>query len=168
MLNTAQTCLRNKESFNLYYREADRNDSTLNLEDTSYNFLDQLTADYVYRSPSNLLLNYERRTVSLKGNATGIYIAFQDTGACISLITVQVYYKLCPSFTEKYAHFARTPTAGLNLVKVTGQCVNHASGVTLPEYVCQIDESWIFLKGECTCELGYVEKNGSTCIGKLF
>ena len=154
-----------KEFFNLYYTEADGNMSTL--DETSYNLIDKLTADHVYGYQDVPVLNYETRALTLKGNITGIYLAFQDTGACISLISVQVYYKLCPAVTTGYARFSRTPAAATNPVNVEGQCVDHASAVVSPEYFCLSDGYWQFLKGDCTCEQEYVGKNGNKCIGML-
>ena len=157
-----------KESFNLYYHEAGRNYSTMTLDATSYFLVDKLTARHVYDSQDDLILNYETRAVSLNKNGTGIYFAFQDTGACITLMTVQVYYKLCQSITANYAHFASTPATAFNPVMVTGQCIRHAGAVTPPMSLCKSDGSWYFLNGGCTCEPGFEETDGSTCTRKVF
>ena len=40
----------------------------------------------------------------------GVYFSFLDTGSCMSLLAVKIYYVACRNVTANYAHFAETPT----------------------------------------------------------
>lgn len=38
----------------------------------------------------------------------GVYFAFQDQGACATLLAVRVYYVACPQVVENLAYFEET------------------------------------------------------------
>lgn len=72
--------------------------------------------------------NMERRTIG-GFKKRGIYIAFQDTGACMSLLKIKVYYNTCDNVVRNLAIFPQTTTGSdvTDLVSVTGKCVIDSS-----------------------------------------
>ena len=63
----------------------------------------------------------------------GFYIAAQDQGACMSILSLRVYYFYCPKVVKGLATFSRTVsgngTASLDYVE--GVCVPNAN-ITTP------------------------------------
>ncbi len=99
----------------------------------------------------------------------GVYFAFRDQGACISLLAIRVYYITCPEVTASFAAFPATPT-GRELTSIeqsNGVCVANAIEDAPPKYLCKGDGNWYLQGGGCLCKPGYeanVEKQ--TCNGK--
>lgn len=155
--NSLQQC---RETFNLYYYEADRdfaNQEMPSWDEMSYTMIDKVAARNLFESPTELVLNQEVRSVSLNKGLRGIYFAFQDTGSCVTLMAIQVYYKLCPNTTNNYAIFTQTPTGRdqSSSVKVEGQCVPNADIDTTPTFWCMSDGTWDIPLGGCQCRQGY-------------
>lgn len=99
----------------------------------------------------------------------GVYFAFRDQGACISLLAVKVYYITCPAVTENFAHFNETPTGReITIIeKQTGVCVQNAEASEPPTYLCKGDGKWTILTGGCKCKVGYEpDEEKQTCTGK--
>ncbi|KAF3858722.1 hypothetical protein F7725_011923, partial [Dissostichus mawsoni] len=61
----------------------------------------------------------------------GFYLAFQDLGACMSLISVRVFFKKCSTTIANFAVFPETATGAeaTSLVIAPGACVNNAMEV---------------------------------------
>jgi ephrin-B len=55
-----------------------------------------------------VIINTETRSVEV--NKKGVYFAFRDQGACLSLLAIKVYYKTCPEITASFATYPETPT----------------------------------------------------------
>lgn len=87
----------------------------------------------------------------------GVYFAFRDQGACISVLAVKVYYITCPAVTENFAHFNETPTGREVTIieQQTGVCVENAEAVEAPTYLCKGDGKWTILTGGCRCKVGF-------------
>ena len=85
--------------------------------------IDKVAADHLFEPLDEFVLNKKVRDVSLNQGLHGIYFAFQDTGSCITLMAIQIYYKLCPDTTKNYAIFTQTPTGKdqTSSVEVEGQ-----------------------------------------------
>ena len=157
-----------KESFNLYYLEPDgnfANDSTSSWNGLSYTMIDKVTADHTFESTDNYIWNTEVRSISLSQGARGVYLAFQDTGACVILQAIQIFYKLCPKVTHNYAVFNQTPAGSFqtSVVAVDGHCVPHADIVLKPTYHCMVDGTWNIPLGGCHCVLGYSGNGMNMC-----
>ena len=58
----------------------------------------------------------------------GFYIAAQDQGACMSLVSMKLYYHFCPDTVMNLANFKATVAGGeiTSLVPVKGSCVPNA------------------------------------------
>ncbi|XP_023226276.1 ephrin type-A receptor 4-like, partial [Centruroides sculpturatus] len=94
----------------------------------------------------------------------GVYFAFRDQGACLSLIAIKVYYITCPEISNSFAYFPETPTGKevTAIVTVEGQCVANAVVVETPRLLCKGDGNWTLPSGGCSCMAGY-EPLGEIC-----
>lgn len=112
-------------------------------------------------------LNTEVRDVKVT-TRKGFYLAFQDVGACIALVSVRVFYKTCPLTIRNLATFPDTVTGAdtSSLVEVRGSCVNQSEEKEEPKMYCGADGGWLVPIGGCLCSPGYEEK-GETCKGKI-
>ncbi|XP_036620933.1 ephrin type-A receptor 5-like [Trichosurus vulpecula] len=155
-----------KETFNMYYFESDEEDGH-NIKENQYIKIDTIAADESFTEldlgDRVMKLNTEVRDV---GPLTkkGFYLAFQDVGACIALVSVRVYYKKCPSVVRNLALFPDTITGAdsSQLLEVSGSCVNNSVTDEPPKMHCSAEGEWLVPIGKCMCKAGYEEKNG-TC-----
>uniref|UniRef100_A0A8C5S0V4 receptor protein-tyrosine kinase n=1 Tax=Laticauda laticaudata TaxID=8630 RepID=A0A8C5S0V4_LATLA len=160
-----------KETFNMYYFESDYEDGR-NVKENQYIKIDTIAADESFTEldlgDRVMKLNTEVRDV---GPLTkkGFYLAFQDVGACIALVSVRVYYKKCPLVIRNLAIFPDTITGAdsSQLLEVLGSCVNNSMTDEPPRMHCSAEGEWLVPIGKCICKAGYEEKN-STCQGKDF
>lgn len=161
-----------RETFNLYAYQADRdiaNNEMPSWDGTSYNIVDKITAKSLGESASDIFINTETRFISLQTpSLRGIYFAFQDEGACVSLVTLQVFYKVCPKTTRNYASFPATPTGKdhTSSVEREGKCVENASMIQKPTFRCMSDGSWDIPLGKCQCDSGFEGLDGRICVRK--
>ena len=116
--------------------------------------------------------DYDVKIITKKG---GVYLAFLDQGACVSISSVIVSYNYCSEIGGVLVSFSRTP-APVNdsyLVEQTGSCsdVNSINEVNLSG-VCLSSGEWNITDGfKCLCKPGYELVNGSEgnvleCSGK--
>ncbi|XP_067658531.1 ephrin type-B receptor 1-B-like isoform X1 [Haliotis asinina] len=161
-----------KETFNLYYYDAESdfaNQQRPTWDPTAYRLVDKVAADYLFEMSTDVIkVNKETRRISLTRGLNGVYIAFQDKGACVTLISLRVYYVTCPNTTVNYAFFNETATGDEEtpMVDQFGQCVENAVEVTKPSHICQNTGAWFKdPKGKCECDRGYQGNNVKTqCI----
>ncbi|XP_032853624.2 ephrin type-A receptor 5 isoform X8 [Tyto alba] len=155
-----------KETFNMYYFESDDEDGR-NIKENQYIKIDTIAADESFTEldlgDRVMKLNTEVRDV---GPLTkkGFYLAFQDVGACIALVSVRVYYKKCPSVIRNLARFPDTITGAdsSQLLEVSGICIDHSVTDEAPKMHCSAEGEWLVPIGKCLCKAGYEEKN-NTC-----
>ena len=168
--NHLQQC---KEKFNLLFYEADSNfanDMMPTWDTMSYRHIDAIAADREFSDINNAAINTKTRDIPISLN--GVYFAFQDTGACTSLISVKVYYIYCDSITINYARFPDT-VAGpevTSIVQQTGSCVENAAMESKPTYLCKADGTWYLNSGGCKCMAGFQPdraKGDTACIGEF-
>uniref|UniRef100_A0A672Y626 receptor protein-tyrosine kinase n=1 Tax=Sphaeramia orbicularis TaxID=375764 RepID=A0A672Y626_9TELE len=94
----------------------------------------------------------------------GFYLAFQDLGACIALVSVRVFYKRCPFLVKSLAEFPDTipGSEASQLVEVVGHCVNNSLPLYEPPRMhCSTEGEWLVPIGKCVCKSGFEELNGS-------
>ncbi|MGH0152437.1 UNVERIFIED_CONTAM: hypothetical protein FKN15_059119 [Acipenser sinensis] len=152
-----------KETFNMYYFESDDEESR-NVRESQYSKIDTIAADESFTEldlgDRVMKLNTEVRDV---GPLTkkGFYLAFQDVGACIALVSVRVYYKKCPSVISNLALFQDTITGAdsSQLLEVLGSCVNNSVAEEPPRMHCSAEGEWLVPIGKCMCRPGYEERN---------
>ncbi|KAM9176059.1 ephrin type-A receptor 2 [Mergus octosetaceus] len=155
-----------KETFNLYYAESDVDYGT-NFQKRQFKKIDTIAPDEITVQDDftnrNVKLNVEVRSVGPL-RRKGFYLAFQDLGACVALLSVRIYYKTCPAVLRGMAHFPET-VAGADsqtLVEVRGSCVEDAVADEAPTLHCNADGEWLVPIGQCQCRAGY-EAVGDQC-----
>lgn len=158
-----------KETFNLYYYESN-NDKERYIRENQFLKIDTIAADESFTQVDIgdriMKLNTEVRDVGAL-NRKGFYLAFQDVGACIALVSVRVFYKKCPLSVRNLAQFPDTITGAdtSSLVEVRGSCVDNSEEKEVPKMYCGADGEWLVPIGNCLCNPGYEERN-SECQGK--
>lgn len=157
-----------KETFNLFYAESDVDYGT-NFQKRQFKKIDTIAPDEITVQEDfetrNVKLNVEVRSVGPL-HRKGFYLAFQDLGACVSLLSVRVYYKTCPAVLRGLAVFPET-VAGADsqqLAKVQGACVENAVADRAPMLHCNMDGEWLVPIEQCQCQAGY-EAAGEQCQG---
>ncbi|XP_037606377.1 ephrin type-A receptor 7 isoform X3 [Sebastes umbrosus] len=157
-----------KETFNLYYQETD-SEMGRNLRENQYVKIDTIAADESFTQGDlgerKMKLNTEVRIIGPLSRR-GFYLAFQDVGACIALVSVKVYYKKCWSIIENLATFPDTVTGSefSSLVEVEGACVSDAEeeADNAPKMHCSAEGEWLVPIGKCICKAGFHQK-GDAC-----
>src|SRR5690606_777606 len=98
----------------------------------------------------------------------GVYFAFRDQGACLSVIAIKIFYITCPNITTNFAFYPETPTGKelTTIVETDGVCVANSQQVEIPRLLCKGDGNWTLPSGGCKCVPGY-EPVGQSCQGKL-
>uniref|UniRef100_A0A1B0CFJ7 Uncharacterized protein n=1 Tax=Lutzomyia longipalpis TaxID=7200 RepID=A0A1B0CFJ7_LUTLO len=109
------------------------------------------------QTPGNSDVDINTEVKSIAVTKKGVYFAFRDQGACISILAVKVYYITCPAVTVNFAHFNETPTGREVTIieQQTGICVANAEAAEPPTYLCKGDGKWTILSGGCRCKVGY-------------
>ncbi|KAG8130261.1 hypothetical protein E2320_016854, partial [Naja naja] len=165
MRTVASSC---KETFTLYYHESETDLATAEhpeWHEGPWTKVDTIAADesfsQVDSSGKVVKMNVKVRSF---GPLTkrGFYLAFQDSGACMSLVAVQVFFYKCPAVVKGFASFPETFAGGerTSLVEAPGTCVADAeeasstgsSGVKLH---CNGEGEWMVAIGRCACRAGY-------------
>ncbi|XP_026697801.1 ephrin type-A receptor 3 isoform X1 [Athene cunicularia] len=154
-----------KETFNLYYMESD-DDHLVKFREHQFTKIDTIAADESFTQMDLgdriLKLNTEVREVG-PVIRKGFYLAFQDVGACVALVSVRVYFKKCPFTVKNLAMFPDTvPMDSQSLVEVRGSCVNHSKEEEPPKMYCSTEGEWLVPIGKCLCNAGY-EERGFAC-----
>uniref|UniRef100_A0A8D8YG78 receptor protein-tyrosine kinase n=1 Tax=Cacopsylla melanoneura TaxID=428564 RepID=A0A8D8YG78_9HEMI len=155
-----------KETFSLLYYEFDAaTREPPPWEPESYKLIGRIAAGEG-RFNTNTEVNINTEVKSIPVTKKGVYFAFRDQGACISLLAIKVYYITCPETTINFAHFPATPTAREVTViePAKGRCVENAEEIEEPKYLCKGDGKWYLPSGGCKCKPGFeadVEKQ--TC-----
>uniref|UniRef100_A0A3B4XWQ8 receptor protein-tyrosine kinase n=1 Tax=Seriola lalandi dorsalis TaxID=1841481 RepID=A0A3B4XWQ8_SERLL len=154
-----------KETFNMYYYESN-NANLWFIKESQYVKIDTIAADESFTQVDVgdrvMKLNTEVRDIS-NLSKKGFYLAFQDLGACIALVSVRVFYKKCPLTVLNLAQFPDTITGGdTALVEVHGVCVNASEEFEAPKMYCSADGGWLVPIGRCVCKPGF-EENKDVC-----
>ncbi|XP_041743445.1 ephrin type-A receptor 2-like isoform X3 [Coregonus clupeaformis] len=147
-----------KETFNLHMFEADADVGT-SFHKGQFRKVATIAPDEITRGRGALKVNVETRTVGPLSKK-GFYLAFQDMGACVALLSVRVYYKTCPSTVQSLAAFPETVADALR--EVEGTCVENAVSQATPRIYCTAEGEWVVPVGQCQCRAGY-EAVGDSC-----
>nr|XP_033777964.1 ephrin type-A receptor 8 isoform X2 [Geotrypetes seraphini] len=156
-----------KETFNLYYLESDRDLGT-SVRESQFVKIDTIAADESFTGVDlgvrRLRLNTEVRGVGPLAKR-GFYLAFQDIGACIAVVSVRIYYKKCPALVRNLAAFSEAVTGAdsSSLVEVQGKCVAHSEERDTPKMYCSSEGEWLVPIGKCVCSAGH-EQQRDACI----
>ncbi|XP_069506406.1 ephrin type-A receptor 1 isoform X2 [Ambystoma mexicanum] len=158
-----------KETFNLYYMESDQDQGIL-FRRPLFTKVNTIAADQSFSSKDigtgTLQLNVEVSSVSPL-TRKGFYLAFQNFGACVALVAVRVFYKVCPKTKSHLAHFPDTIAGAERLVVVEGTCIENAQEESSgpPKMHCSTDGEWLVPVGQCQCQLGFEAlESGGECL----
>ncbi|XP_077964417.1 ephrin type-B receptor 3b isoform X6 [Gasterosteus aculeatus] len=149
-----------KETFNLFYYESDSDSATATSPfwmENPYVKVDTIAPDESFSMLETGRVNTKVRSFGPLSRA-GFYLAFQDLGACMSLISVRVFYKKCSTTIANFAVFPETATGAeaTSLVIAPGTCVPNALEVSVPlKLYCNGDGEWMVPVGACTCSSGF-------------
>ncbi|XP_056460649.1 ephrin type-B receptor 1-like [Gadus chalcogrammus] len=111
-------------------------------------------------------VNTEVRSFGPLSRGRGFHLAFQDLGACMSLLAVRVFYKKCPSVVQNFAFFPETLTGAesTSLVIARGSCIASAEELDVPiKLYCNGDGEWMVPIGSCSCKAGYEPDKANVC-----
>uniref|UniRef100_A0A670JX22 receptor protein-tyrosine kinase n=1 Tax=Podarcis muralis TaxID=64176 RepID=A0A670JX22_PODMU len=165
MRTVASSC---KETFTLYYHESEADVATAEYpewREGPWTKVDTIAADESFSQVDStgevVKMNVKVRSFGPLAKR-GFYLAFQDSGACMSLVAVQVFFYKCPAVVKGFASFPETFAGGerTSLVEAPGTCVADAeeasvtgsSGVRLH---CNGEGEWMVAIGRCACRAGY-------------
>ncbi|KAI4544724.1 hypothetical protein MG293_004990 [Ovis ammon polii] len=162
-----------KETFNLYYYEADFDSATKTFPTWMENpwvKVDTIAADESFSQVDLggrvMKINTEVRSFG-PVSRSGFYLAFQDYGGCMSLIAVRVFYRKCPRIIQNGAIFQETLSGAesTSLVAARGSCIANAEEVDVPiKLYCNGDGEWLVPIGRCMCKAGFeAVENGTVC-----
>ncbi|KAM6924706.1 ephrin type-B receptor 2-like isoform 3-T3 [Xenentodon cancila] len=162
-----------KETFNLYYYESDSDVATKAFPQWMENpwvKVDTIAADESFSQVDLggriMKINSEVRSFGPVSH-NGFYLAFQDYGACMSLIAVRVFYRKCSRVIQNGAIFPETLSGAesTSLVAARGVCVPNGEEVDVPiKLYCNGDGEWMVPIGRCLCKAGYEAlENGTIC-----
>ncbi|XP_076256190.1 eph receptor tyrosine kinase isoform X5 [Rhynchophorus ferrugineus] len=147
-----------KETFSLLYYEFDAATKEPPPWDADrYKLIGRIAAGEG-RFNSNSEVNINTEVKSIPVTKRGVYFAFRDQGACISLLAIKVYYITCPEVTINFAKFPATPTGKeITIIEqAQGTCVDNAEVVGSPPiYLCKGDGKWTLPTGGCKCKAGF-------------
>ncbi|XP_069568701.1 ephrin type-B receptor 3 isoform X2 [Brachyistius frenatus] len=156
-----------KETFNLFYYESDGDTATDTnplWRENPYVKVDTIAPDESFSLLEAGRINTKVRSFGPLSKA-GFYLAFQDLGACMSLISVRVFFKKCSTTIANFAVFPETATGAeaTSLVIAPGACVTNAMEVSVPlKLYCNGDGEWMVPVGSCTCVAGFEPSADST------
>ncbi|XP_061300456.1 ephrin type-B receptor 4-like, partial [Pezoporus flaviventris] len=162
-----------KETFTVFYHEADADTATALSPpwmENPYVKVGTVAAEHLTRTGPRRGggggggLN--RRTLRLGPlSRAGFYVAFQDVGACLALLSVRLFLQRCPAVTALRARFP--PTLPRELVApVQGRCVPGAvpAGAGGPLMYCREDGRWAEPPAQgCECGAGSEDDGGAGC-----
>ncbi|XP_061592924.1 ephrin type-B receptor 2-like isoform X2 [Cololabis saira] len=162
-----------KETFNLFYYESDADVAAGNFPawmENPWVKVDTIAADESFSRVDLggrvVKINSEVRSFG-PVSRRGFYLAFQDYGACMSLVAVRVFYRKCPTVTRNGAVFPETLSGAesASLVAARGNCVPNGEEVDVPiKLYCNGDGEWMVPIGRCLCKAGYEAlENGTVC-----
>uniref|UniRef100_A0A3B4CHL1 Ephrin type-B receptor 3 n=1 Tax=Pygocentrus nattereri TaxID=42514 RepID=A0A3B4CHL1_PYGNA len=149
-----------KETFNLFYYESDGDMATASSppwRENPYVKVDTIAPDESFSLLESGIVNTKVRSFGPLSKA-GFYLAFQDLGACMSLISARVFFKKCSTTIASFAVFPETATGAeaTSLVIAAGACVPNAVEVSVPlKLYCNGDGEWMVPVGSCTCMPGF-------------
>uniref|UniRef100_A0A674N7Z2 Ephrin type-B receptor 3 n=1 Tax=Takifugu rubripes TaxID=31033 RepID=A0A674N7Z2_TAKRU len=149
-----------KETFNLFYYESDGDtatDASPQWRENPYVKVDTIAPDESFSKRQAARVTTKVRSFGPLSKA-GFYLSFQDLGACMSLISVRVFFRKCSTTIANFAVFPETATGAeaTSLVIAPGACVSNAMEVSVPlKLYCNGDGEWMVPVGSCTCISGY-------------
>ncbi|KAM3656029.1 ephrin type-B receptor 4 [Ammospiza maritima maritima] len=160
-----RTC---KETFSVFYHESDADTATATSPpwmENPYVKVDTVAAEHLAR-PGGPRGRVNRKVLRLGPlRRAGFYLAFQDLGACMALLSVRLFFRRCPAATARLARFPGTVPAEL-VAPVPGECVPGAvpAAEGTPLMYCREDGQWAEPPAlGCVCGVGMEPSEGTGC-----
>uniref|UniRef100_A0A8C6NIJ5 receptor protein-tyrosine kinase n=1 Tax=Nothobranchius furzeri TaxID=105023 RepID=A0A8C6NIJ5_NOTFU len=169
-----------RETLTLYYKQADSQRELMRTwTREGWVKIDTIAADKSFSkvepsSPHQYQPNrYSRINVKTRSFApltrSGFVLAIVDSGACVSLMGVSIFYRRCSATSLHLASYVATPSGAepTALVPVTGTCVPHSKsqGGAPPRMHCNAEGEWMVPVGGCICDEGFEPNvNESACL----
>ncbi|PAA91664.1 hypothetical protein BOX15_Mlig010451g1 [Macrostomum lignano] len=168
--------IRCKETLDLMVLQSDRPLNGSDLHESKFTKLStvapSITFTTVSNNPEELAKTVNTNYYTLDVVRKGFYIGLRDTGSCMAMMQVEIYYNYCPRVVLKLAEYARTPspTSG-ELIRVNGSCAPNSQlmpGAARPTLLCRHTGEWfgidVATAGDfCRCAAGYAKLNDSLC-----
>uniref|UniRef100_A0A8K9WQ86 receptor protein-tyrosine kinase n=1 Tax=Oncorhynchus mykiss TaxID=8022 RepID=A0A8K9WQ86_ONCMY len=157
-----------KETFNLFYYQADSDEATPthpSWMENPYIKVDTVAADFLLRKGGERKFNV--KTLRLGPlSKRGFYLAFQAQGACMALLSARVFFKKCPALASSLSSFPETVPRTL-VQEAQGVCVDNAAQQgprpRPPKLFCGEDGQWVGQPTtSCGCLPGYEPADGHT------
>ncbi|KAB1263815.1 Ephrin type-B receptor 4 [Camelus dromedarius] len=159
-----------KETFTVFYFESDADTATAHTPawmENPYIKVDTVAAEHLTRKRPGAEATGKVNIKTLRlGPLTkaGFYLAFQDQGACMALLSLHLFYKKCAQLTVNLTRFPETVPREL-VVPVAGSCVADAvpGPGPSPSLYCREDGQWAEqpVTG-CSCAQGFEAAEGNT------
>ena len=146
-----------KTHLGLYVHHADGKLPDPDPAEMNYEFVENIVPEGTLPEPSKGKTFVYHGKVFTKSK--GLYLAFKDEGACISIRNFTAIYKYCPEQVRDFVMFPRTiaPADDADSVERVGSCsdVNSVSQ-NKSVSVCLSSGKWNITEGlECLCRKGY-------------
>lgn len=165
-----------KQSFNVFVMQKNRSVidgiSEGDLQSGNFSFVGKMNATNLWTPGNAVHRNQAKVTFDVNGSK-GLYLAFQDQGACVALLTVTLSHDYCPALANNGATFKKTPAplSSKANISVIGECFNGSS--VYPRHrnmsmMCLSSGQWLADNiTMCLCASGY-ELIKDTCSGERF
>lgn len=158
-------CSQCKQSFSLLVYEADddiANSQIPEWKKSSWNMIKQVPGTKLYEgsdSKNKIWESLNKESFKFRPSKGGFYIAIQEEGTCTFMLTLRIFYEMCPDRVTKLARFPNTTSSAIDdtPIKVTGQCIQNSVPLAFsPTMYCSHQGKWYDIQGECVCKEGYM------------
>lgn len=142
----------------------------MKVQSGQFTLVDTVNASHFWTPGNAMPIN--RVNLSFIVSRTGVYLAFQDTGACIALMSVTLSYTYCPNTVNHGVVLKKTPAPSSSQQNATvgGNCAGSASPYpsnSVLALACLSSGQWVTDdKVTCLCTAGY-ELVEDTCSGEM-
>ncbi|XP_012887167.1 PREDICTED: ephrin type-B receptor 4 [Dipodomys ordii] len=138
-----------KETFTVFYYESEADTATAHTPawmENPYIKVDTVAAEHLTRKRPGAEATGKVNVKTLRLgplSKAGFYLAFQDQGACMALLSLHLFYKKCSEKTMNLTRFPETVPREL-VVPVAGSCVANALPAPgpSPSLYCREDGQW--------------------------
>ena len=136
---------------NMYRYERNGVDATAARTTANYQFVRRI------EQPSNFQQFAGSFNFTPSGNTNGFYLGFRDTGTCVNLLRIQVYYRISPERTDglvTYPEIALPPKDSSETVTAMATCAANSTNLTSLLVTCFANGSCVDV-ASCACVPGY-------------
>nr|XP_021483371.1 ephrin type-B receptor 4 [Meriones unguiculatus] len=158
-----------KETFTVFYYESEADTATAHTPawmENPYIKVDTVAAEHLTRKRPGAEATGKVNIKTLRLgplSKAGFYLAFQDQGACMALLSLHLFFKKCPRLVTNLTSFPETVPREL-VVPVAGSCVANAVAAAgpSPSLYCREDGQWAEQQvSGCRCAPGFEAAEGN-------